>query len=102
MINSRLSLFLLCMSIMIIAVLTTACTQKYEVKLNVEPENAGEVSGEGVYVKGTDIAVKAEPHEGYQFVRWEEEGEQLTTSWNYPFIVRKDRVLTAKFEKVEE
>ena len=82
--------------------LPSGCAREYRVELETKPENAGEVSGEGVYMEGEDIAVKAEPHEGYEFVRWEEDGNILSTSWNYPFIVRENRELVAVFEKVED
>ncbi len=78
------------------------CTREYKVEVEVRPENAGEVTGEGVYVERQDVAVKAEANEGYEFVRWEENGNKLSTSKNYPFIVRENKELVAVFEEVDD
>ncbi len=78
------------------------CTREYKVEVEVRPKNAGEVTGEGVYVERQDVAVKAEASEGYEFVRWEEDGNKLSTSKNYPFIVRENRELVAVFKEVDD
>ena len=75
--------------------------REYRVELRAEPEGAGEVRGEGTYRWGQDMAVKAEPREGFRFLEWTEDGNRLSTSWNYPFIVRSDRSLLAHFERIE-
>jgi len=82
-------------------ILISGCTAEYRVELVAEPEHAGEVTGGGVYTEGTDIAVKAEAYEGYEFKYWKENDTRLSTSWNYPFIVRDNRNLVAVFEEVE-
>lgn len=82
-------------------ILISGCTAEYRVELAAEPEHAGEVTGGGVYTEGTDIAVKAEAYEGYEFKYWKENDTRLSTSWNYPFIVRDNRNLVAMFEEVE-
>lgn len=83
------------------ALFISGCTAEYRVELAAEPEHAGEVTGGGVYTEGTDIAVKAEAYEGYEFKYWKENDTRLSTSWNYPFIVRDNRNLVAVFEEVE-
>ena len=80
-------------------ILLPGCTREYEVEVKAEPEHAGEVTGGGTYVEGTDIAVKAEANEGYEFKVWKENDHRLSTSWNYPFVVREDRSLVAIFEE---
>ena len=85
------------------ALLTAGCfTREYRVELRAEPEDGGEVRFEGTYRRGQDIAVKAEAREGYRFVEWTEDGNRLSRSWNYPFIVRGHRSLVAHFEKIED
>ncbi|OWZ82887.1 InlB B-repeat-containing protein [Natranaerobius trueperi] len=75
-----------------------ACnTPEFEIESKVELKGAGQVSGDGTYKKGQGIAVKAKPNEGYEFVKWMENGRKLSTSWN-PLIVRDVRTLIAKFE----
>lgn len=79
----------------------SGCAAEYRVDVAVEPEHAGEVTGGGVYTEGTDIAVKAEAYEGYEFKYWKENDTRLSTSWNYPFIVRDNRTLVAVFEEAD-
>lgn len=83
------------------ALFISGCTAEYRVELSAEPEHAGEVTGGGVYTEGTDIAIKAEAYEGYEFKYWKENDTKLSTSWNYPFIVRDNRNLVAVFEEVD-
>ena len=85
------------------ALLTAGCfTREYRVELRAEPEDGGEVRGEGTYRRGQDVAVKAEARDGYRFVEWTEYGNGLSSSWSYPFIVRGHRSLVAHFEEIED
>lgn len=88
--------------LIVLILLTLGCTNEYDIEARVEPEGAGFIIGEGTYRQGEDVAIKAEAYEGFRFLHWEENGEVMTRSWNYPFIVREDRSLVAVFESVDE
>ena len=57
----------------------------------------GEVTGGGVFNKGHEITVTATPNPGYTFVRWTEDGKEVSRNASYTFIVEKDRTLLAEF-----
>ena len=63
--------------------------------------NYGFVTGSGVYSYGQTATLIATPNSGYQFVRWIEAGQPISTSPEYSFQVYADRTITAVFEVVE-
>lgn len=69
--------------------------QYFTIRLTVNDEKAGTVSGGGSYVEGTEVTVTATPKEGYHFVRWSD-GE---TKASYSFKLTKDLSLQAIFEE---
>jgi hypothetical protein len=77
--------------------------QKYNYKqlvLNVQPAEAGSVSGEGEYIIDSLVQVEAEPANGFHFVEWQdEEGNSVGTSQSHDFTMPySDYQLTALFE----
>lgn len=68
----------------------------YTVNLN---GNGGTVNGSGSFRENTEITVTAVPDKGYSFVRWEENGKEVSTNESYTFTVTANRTLTAVFEK---
>ena len=64
------------------------------------PEGAGILSGAGYYETGFELTVSAMPNEGYDFINWTEDGNEVSTSQDYTFTVSEDRTLTANFEEV--
>lgn len=71
----------------------------YTVTTTANPSEWGSVSGSGTYNEGDEVTVSATPADGYKFVKWTENGQSISTSANYSFIITSDRVLTAVFEK---
>lgn len=61
---------------------------------------SGIVVGSGAYVKGMVATVSAIPDEGYQFEGWYANGELVSNSTNYKFVVSGDVQLDAKFERI--
>ena len=60
-----------------------------------------EVSGggtSGTYEAGSQVMVTATANEGYHFVRWTENGSEVSSSASYTFEITADRNLTAVFE----
>ena len=77
------------------------CTPEYEVEVQADPEDAGEIKGEGTYEEGEEVTVEVEPKKGYEFKKWEEDGEKITSDKDYKLEVNEDVTLEAQFEKQE-
>ena len=68
-----------------------------KITLAVDPAGGGEAVGGGEYDHGHTATVTAKANEGYEFVRWLEDGTEVSTDASYSFTVEKDRTLTAVF-----
>lgn len=70
----------------------------YNIEVNASPAEGGTASVEDRrFVRGEQVTVEAEANEGYDFYRWEENGEPVHASAIYTFTAEKDRTLTAVF-----
>jgi len=69
----------------------------YNIKVTVNPENGGTVSGAGNYEEGSTASLKAVANSGYKFVNWTESGTETSTDTIYSFIVNADKTLVANF-----
>ncbi len=74
-------------------------TRAYHVSLNAVPTAGGSLSGGGSYLSGASVSVTAVPNEGYKFIRWIENGAELSTSRSYTFTIYDNRNLEAVFSK---
>ncbi len=73
--------------------------KKFNITLEKEPVNGGEVSGEGKYNYNQNITIKATPAENWEFINWKE-GETIVSEMpSYSFVVKNDRTLKANFSK---
>jgi len=89
--------------IILAAIFITGCTpEQYEVSLEVNPEGAGIVTGEGNYEEGEKVTVEVEGEDGYEFKKWIEDGEKASSISSYEFEVDEDRKLIAEFERVDQ
>lgn len=73
--------------------------QSYTVTLNSVPPEGGTLSGAGSYSEGQSVKVTASPAEGYEFVRWIENGSQMSTNLTYTFNIYRNTNLEAVFIK---
>lgn len=71
-------------------------TAKFNVTATAEN---GTVEGAGVYEQGTEATLTATPAEGYEFVNWTVDGEEVSTENPYKFTVTADVALVANFKK---
>ncbi len=83
--------------------LTAVFTDKeYMVELDVSPEDAGTIDGDGLYGAGAEVTITAEPNPGWLFENWtsevDEEEVEVSTLPEYTFTVSEDVVLTANFD----
>ncbi len=76
---------------------------EYEIILDAEPEEGGDLSGAGIYEKDEheEVTVEAVPGEGYIFEKWLEEGDEVSRDKTYSFALEADRELTAVFAAEE-
>ena len=69
----------------------------YTINLSANPTTDGTVSGGGTYNHGASVTAKAEANEGYKFVNWTENGNQVSTNASYNFTATANRTLVANF-----
>lgn len=67
--------------------------------LNAATNNSGwgSVSGGGTYALNSDITLNATPNSGYRFVRWTENGAEVSRNASYTLKLTRDRSLVAEF-----
>ena len=74
----------------------------YTVTVNITPEEAGTVTGNGAYFDGLTVTLTATANEGYRFVAWKDGDTELSKETTYQFdMPAKNLVYTAEFEQVE-
>ena len=69
----------------------------YEITATANPAEGGFVTGEGIYDYGTVVTMMAISNEGYTFVNWTEDGEEVSIMEEYEFVVTEARTLVANF-----
>ena len=69
----------------------------YTIAATVNPAESGTVQGAGTYGDGTTCTLIAMAIEGFTFVNWTENGNQVSTETHYSFTVNSDRSLQANF-----
>ena len=67
------------------------------VTTGANPSVGGQSSGAGTYAHGASCTVVATPNEGYDFVKWMVNGQQVSTQASYTFTVTENVHLTAYF-----
>jgi len=74
----------------------------YTLSLFAEPEEGGEVSGEGTYQMGDEVTVLASANEGYEFMNWtNQDDEVVADTEEYSFTMpAEDVTLIANFEQL--
>ena len=72
--------------------------QNFNITVSANPTNGGTVTGGGSYQQGQSCTVNATPATGYNFVRWTENGQQVSTNASYTFTVTGNRTLVAQFQ----
>lgn len=70
---------------------------KFLVMLEVEPAGSGMISGAGCYLPEAEIALSAEPAEGFHFVTWKNGDVVFSENAACSFTASEDLALTAVF-----
>lgn len=76
-------------------------TTTYTISVSADPAEGGTVSGGGTYDENEAVTVTATESDNYSFVKWTENGEQVSTDASYTFTATADRTLVAVFEAEE-
>ncbi len=77
---------------------TTSDIPSYTIAVSANPSSGGTVSGGGTYQQGQNCTVTATANTGYAFLKWTENGTQVSTNANYTFTVSGNRSLVAQFQ----
>ena len=72
--------------------------QNYTISVSANPNNGGTVTGGGAFHYGDNCTVIATPAAGYTFLRWTENGNQVSGNATYTFTVTGNRTLVAQFQ----
>lgn len=80
--------------------IVAASLDTYNIDVSANPTAGGTVSGGGTYDENASVTVTATANSGYSFVKWTENGEQVSTDASYTFTATSDRTLVAEFEEV--
>ena len=70
----------------------------YSISVSSNPNNGGSITGGGTYQQGQSCTVSAVANTGYTFLRWTENGNQVSTNASYTFTVTGNRTLVAQFQ----
>ena len=70
---------------------------RFEITVMVNPLEGGTVNGAGNYEQGQTCTLTATPNEGYVFVNWTENGQEVSVDTAYSFTVTDDRTIMAHF-----
>ncbi len=73
---------------------------QFAVTLSSNPAAGGTTFGSGAYNTGTSVTVIESPNPGYTFANWTENGNIISTSSSYQFIITANRTLVANFTAI--
>jgi hypothetical protein len=74
--------------------------KKYQITVEANPPEAGEVTGGGIFEHGYPATVSATPSNTCRFVNWTENSKVVSIDTDYAFTVETSRTLIANFEKI--
>jgi len=75
-------------------------TNYCEISATANPAEGGIITGTGIYEEGQICVLNATANNGYGFVNWTENGEEVSTEAIYSFTVTGGRALVANFVEV--
>ena len=73
----------------------------YAVVLSANDDLFGAVIGSGTFDEKAEIIITATANNGYQFINWTENNQEVSTDSEYTFIVESDRALVANFAPIK-
>ena len=76
--------------------------KSFHIRTAASPAEGGSVTGGGSYPEGARVSLQATPNAGWKFLRWEENGQAVSSAAKYTFTAGRNRSLTAVFEEEPE
>ena len=73
--------------------------QNYTITATADPTIGGTVNGGGNFNYGQSCTLTATPAEGYDFINWTKNGQQVSTDATYTFAVTESAAYVAHFER---
>lgn len=67
------------------------------ITVDINPEGAGVVTGDGGYYQGDEVSLSASANTGYSFVNWTENSTEVSKDPTYTFTANANRSLVANF-----
>lgn len=80
--------------------LLVGCNTELEVVVQPNDEDMGTVTEGGTFKKGETVLLEASPKEGYTFIGWEVDGEEISQDQEYELEVEADKEVIAKFDEI--
>jgi len=74
-------------------------TQTYTIAVSTSSAEQGSVTGGGSFERGSLVTISATPNDGYQFVEWQLNGQQISTTASYTFTANDNHTFTAVFQE---
>jgi hypothetical protein len=69
----------------------------YEITATTNPAEAGTIEGAGTYNYGATCTLTVIPADGYTFINWTKDGEEVSTNVSFEFTVTEDAAYVANF-----
>ncbi len=81
---------------------TALATPSNNVQITIVANNTdyGSVKGGGSVKEGANVTLTPDPKPGYYFIRWLENGTEVSTSFTYQFTAATNRTLVAEFAAI--
>lgn len=86
----------------LVAVFRSTNVPTYTISATASPVEGGTISGADSYASGESCTLRAVMNEGFRFVAWKKNGQIVSTSPTYTFVVSEAAAFVAEFaEEVE-
>ena len=72
---------------------------QYQITAIADPTEGGSVSGSGSFIHGETVTLTATANNGYHFVNWTKNGNQVSTNATYSFTATESATYVAHFEQ---
>ncbi|MDD4235021.1 MAG: T9SS type A sorting domain-containing protein [Bacteroidales bacterium] len=77
---------------------TRDCSTTYTIDAEANPTNTGTIAGTGTYEQNQTCTLVASANNGFEFVNWTENGNEVSNNSTYEFVVSENRSLIANFQ----
>lgn len=72
--------------------------EEYELALDVYPEGAGAVNGQGMYPAGQEVTISTTPADGFEFIHWRKGAGIFSLEPEVTFVINADMSLVAHYQ----